>query len=230
MKIGCCGFVKSKEQYFKTFELVEVQQTFYKIPSLETLEKWRKVAPSGFEFTLKAWQVITHPPSSPTYKRLGYRPDNCGFFRNNKVVFYAWEKTLDACKALKANKIIFQCPASFKSTNENIENMKNFFTSIKRNDIVFIWEPRGKWDEEIIKNLCEELDLIHCVDPFKNKQVYGEFQYYRLHGIGGYNYKYTLKDLEWLATICKDSGYVLFNNVYMYEDALEFKKMIKKWG
>lgn len=228
MKIGCCGFAKGKEQYFKTFEIVEVQQTFYKIPSLETLKKWRDIAPKDFEFTLKAWQVVTHPPNSPTYKRLGYRPENCGFFRNNDIVFDAWKKTLEASKILGADKIIFQCPASFKPTKENIENMRNFFKKIGRKNIFCIWEPRGSWDEKTVKKLCEELDLIHCVDPFKNNQVHGEFQYFRLHGIGGYNYKYSKEELEKLASICKKECYVLFNNVYMYENAIEFKNIIRE--
>ena len=49
---------------------VEVQHTFYQPPRVETLAKWRAEAPRGFEFTIKAWQLITHQPSSPTYRRL----------------------------------------------------------------------------------------------------------------------------------------------------------------
>jgi len=57
--------------YFGRFGLVEVQQTFYKMPKLETAARWRQQAPSDFEFTLKAWQLITHPSVSPTYRRAG---------------------------------------------------------------------------------------------------------------------------------------------------------------
>ncbi len=67
VKVGCCGFPGGMKKYFSQFRLVEVQQTFYKMPRLKTAQKWRQEAPSDFEFTLKAWQLITHSPTSATY-------------------------------------------------------------------------------------------------------------------------------------------------------------------
>jgi len=57
--IGCCGFQVSRQKYFKEFQLVEIQNTFYKLPWLETAVKWREQAPVDFEYTMKAWQGIT---------------------------------------------------------------------------------------------------------------------------------------------------------------------------
>ena len=62
--VGCCGFPMGRKAYFQRFSLVEVQQTFCKPPRLETLARWHQEAPEGFEFILKAWQLITHEPSS----------------------------------------------------------------------------------------------------------------------------------------------------------------------
>lgn len=70
VQVGCCGFPLAQARYFRAFRLLEVQQTFYQPPRLTTLQRWRATAPEGFEFTLKAWQLITHEPSSPTYRRL----------------------------------------------------------------------------------------------------------------------------------------------------------------
>ncbi len=36
VKVGCCGFPGSRKDYFSQFKLVEVQQTFYKMPKLKT--------------------------------------------------------------------------------------------------------------------------------------------------------------------------------------------------
>jgi len=58
-------------RYFSEFSIVELQSTFYKLPMVKTAEKWRSQAPEGFEFTLKAWQGVTHPSESPTWKRSG---------------------------------------------------------------------------------------------------------------------------------------------------------------
>jgi uncharacterized protein YecE (DUF72 family) len=66
IQVGCCGFAAAKAKYHKNFAVVEIQQTFYQPPQEKTAEKWRNEAPPDFEFTLKAWQLITHPPQSPT--------------------------------------------------------------------------------------------------------------------------------------------------------------------
>ncbi len=43
VKVGCCGFAKGRGKYFQQFRLVEIQQTFYKPPSVGIVKKWRYV-------------------------------------------------------------------------------------------------------------------------------------------------------------------------------------------
>ncbi len=79
VKVGCCGFPGGMRGYFSRFEVVEVQQTFYQPPRMETALRWRREAQADFEFVIKAWQLITHPSSSPTYRNV----DNIrGFFHS----------------------------------------------------------------------------------------------------------------------------------------------------
>ncbi|HEY0528028.1 MAG TPA: DUF72 domain-containing protein, partial [Gemmatimonadaceae bacterium] len=66
IKLGMCGFTIGAAAYYKKFRVVEVQQTFYDPPPIATLERWRGDAPHDFEFTMKAWQVITHLGTSRT--------------------------------------------------------------------------------------------------------------------------------------------------------------------
>ena len=66
IRVGLCGIGMARDKYFRTYPVTEVQQTFYEPPKLSLLQRWREQAPRNFEFTLKAWQLITHPPSSPT--------------------------------------------------------------------------------------------------------------------------------------------------------------------
>ncbi len=232
IKVGCCGFPVKKEKYFEKFNLVEVQETFYQLPKIERVKKWKNLAPKDFEFTIKSWQIITHPFSSPTYKKLKEKigkKENYGFFKNTKEVFEAFERTIEIANILNAKIILFQCPNSFRQEKINIENIKNFFKKVKTKKFIFALELRGNWDKTTIKGLCQKLNLIHCVDPFKQKPLFGKINYFRLHGKPNYNlkYKYTKKDLKEILKFCnKKENYVFFNNISMFEDALEFKNLI----
>jgi uncharacterized protein YecE (DUF72 family) len=233
IRVGCCGFPVSREKYYQNFDLVEIQKTFYQPPREKTAEKWRQEAPVNFEFTLKAWQMITHPTSSPTYRRVKTvipesKKRNYGFLKPTDEVWAAWEVTGKMVEILKARIVVFQCPAGFKPTRENKKNLRSFFNTIKRKRYLFVWEPRGKWDRREISTLCEKLNLIPCVDPFKNRSFPGRIAYFRLHGKTGYRYQYTNSDLKELKSFSEsfDSSYFMFNNVYMFEDAIRFKEII----
>ena len=233
VRVGCCGFPKGRENYFSQFKVVEVQQTFYKPPLPETALRWREEAPGGFEFCLKAWQLITHPPSSPTYRKAGIAispgKEGCyGWFKPSEEVREAWGKTEQIAKALKARVILFQCPPGFKETLENIENMRCFFRWVERGEFLFAWEPRGGWSDSQVKALCEELDLIHCVDPLERAPLYGRVKYFRLHGGPGYRHTYSDEELDQLWGMAEGEVYVLFNNLSMYDDALRFIKLGEK--
>jgi uncharacterized protein YecE (DUF72 family) len=233
IRVGCCGFAGSQKDYFRIFSLIEIQQTFYQLPKLETAAKWREAAPPGFEFTMKAWQLITHEPTSPTYRRLRKKIPSENFgrygsFRMTEEVLEAWDQTFRFAQNLRATTVVFQCPASFLPCKENIANLDQFFSRVHRGKIHFAWEPRGPWPEDIVRRLCRSLGLIHCVDPFQSQPRHGPSQYFRLHGIGGYGYQYTDNDLkkikEWALT--EPPSYVLFNNQKMKEDAMRFKNLI----
>ncbi len=224
--IGTCGFPVARARYVSEFKVVEIQKTFYTPIKEETARKWRDSVPEDFEFTLKAPQTITHPPSSPTYRRYRGPLGNFGFFKNNREVMSSWEQFKKIGKILNAKIVIFQSPARFKENEENIKNIYDFFLSIDR-DFIFGWEPRGVWKGETIEKICKDLNLIHVVDPFKNDKLWGGFAYYRLHGIKGYKYKFTEQDLSILAKKVNDGDYVMFNNTNMWEDALRFKRLLE---
>ncbi len=46
--------------YSQTFDLVEVDATFYAIPSAQTLQQWAVATPAEFRFTLKLPRSLTH--------------------------------------------------------------------------------------------------------------------------------------------------------------------------
>lgn len=237
IRIGCCGFQTSQKVYYQNFNLIEIQQTFYKLPMLKTVLRWRKEAPKEFIFTLKAWQLITHEPYQPTYKKHGLNlPEsmwkNYGSFRPTQEVFTAWEKTLAIARGLEAPVVVFQCPAQFTPTPVHIENMRSFFRQAKRDHLIFAWEPRGDWPANQIRSLCSELNLIHCVDPFLRLPVTGDPAYFRMHGGADYSYRFTEADFAQLQYVCEEhqDAYCLFNNVEMWKDAHRFRDFLIAQG
>ncbi|MDQ3473262.1 MAG: DUF72 domain-containing protein [Acidobacteriota bacterium] len=240
LRIGTSGFGIAKPEYFRVFSCVEIQQTFYQPPKLSTLQRWRAEAPPDFEFVLKAWQLITHDSKSPTYRRLKRKlseqeKQEAGYFRDSAIVTEAWELTLAGAQALNAKTILFQCPASFKQTKENISDLKEFFGKLKGNvnaKLNFGWEPRGDWDPKVLKRICEDLGLWHVVDPFAGKSVTPARRYFRLHGRNGWRYEYDESELRELAGMLTprsprtEPPYVFFNNARMTQDALKFQAIV----
>jgi uncharacterized protein YecE (DUF72 family) len=234
VRIGTCGFRNTKEEYAEVLSTVEIQHTFYQPPMVATLAKWRASMPKDFEFTLKAWQLITHASSSPTYKRLTRgltekESDEAGFFRPTEIVKEALETTLACAKALKARTVLFQCPARFTPLPENIDNMMRFFRGIKRGKLNFAWEPRGReWTDDIVREICQELDLWHTVDPFARPTVTPKKCYFRMHGIPRWRYTYEDDELYELASLLpkRRLAYAFFNNITMRQDAIRFQKIV----
>ncbi len=224
MKIGTCGWSRFPEHgdklelYAKHFDVVEVNSTFYRLPRISTAERWLKKARAikkHFEFTVKAPKTITH------------------VYKFGKASLEAWDAFIPIVKALKARFVLFQTPhKSFLPTEEHIKAAKDFFKSIERHRLTIGWEVRWKeeWTAKIVKPLFDELNLIHVVDPFRQKPFRKQpFNYYRLHGFGKrmmYEYKFSKTELKKLASIVKERDYVMFNNVYMYEDAMAFKALL----
>lgn len=240
--IGCCGWSYLNERDFSEelgenyssklqayaglFDAVEINSTFYRLPRPTTAEKWRaevdEISPN-FEFTVKAFQGITHLHRFQKKESLD----------SYKVI-------RDICSALHARFVLFQSPASFKPSEKNIDTMKDFFDKIDRRGITAAWEPRGKWYDDInlIEKVCWECNLVHCVDPMRNEPLaFGRTKtaYFRLHGFGKpsmYRYDFSEEELQQLQmkvvslpAATKDV-YTFFNNDACYRNGRMFQSMI----
>lgn len=111
--VGCCGWSESQRQYLQHFTSIELQTPFYEPPTNKVAERWRSTAPPDFTFCLKAWQLITHTPSSPTYRRLkskisAQEHELYGSFRPTEQVQLAWERTKQIATILNDEVLIGQ--------------------------------------------------------------------------------------------------------------------------
>ncbi|MEA2519462.1 MAG: hypothetical protein QOF49_1542 [Chloroflexota bacterium] len=236
IRVGLCGFSIAVDGYVREFPVVEVQQTFYEPPADRTLLRWRSAVPSSFEFTLKAWQLVTHERSSPTYRRLR-RPlteaerSQVGGFRTSPVVLEAWARTLACGRILGATAVLLQCPRSFVPTAVHVQRLRTFVGTVGREPgLRVLWEPRGPWPMDLVGELCEELDLVHVVDPFVGPTATPETPYFRLHGITGARHVYSDGELERLIGMVPSTdqpAYVLFNNIPRVADARRFVALVE---
>ena len=242
IKVGTCGIRQPRRRYYDNLDVVELQETFYDMPNPDRLRELRKEAPQNFEFTIKVFQALTHSPRSPTWKRMKYKLkgdlEKYGLLKPTKENFELWEEFLNNVKPLEAKVFIFQTPPSLPATEESCRWIIEFFNTIKRGDIIIGWEPRGDFYNkiELLKKIFDKCEIVHVVDPFRRLPVKRqEVNYFRLHGIGpgevNYRYKYTDDDLRKLLEICNNCDgslvYVLFNNVYMFDDATRFRNLAK---
>jgi len=70
------------EHYAESFDVVEVNNAFYRLPERATFEKWRERTPDGFLFAVKMSRYLTHvkrlrEPAEPVARFLG-RADALG--------------------------------------------------------------------------------------------------------------------------------------------------------
>lgn len=242
IKVGCCGFSVSKIKYFENLKLIEIQKTFYRLLEEEVLKKWRKEAPKDFEFTFKAFQGLTHSINSSTWKKSGLRPKEIKKIKNfvgnlkiNKITIEFWEKMKNYAKILKSKIIVIQLPLSFTDTEKNISQAEEFLKTFEMKKIKIAIELRG-WKEKNKKRLLENFEnVIDVVDINVSwPSIIREVFYTRLHGKIEknkiyYDYDYSLEELSKIKnkvrSINSKENYVLFNNLYMFKNALDFLKI-----
>lgn len=93
------------ERYAETFDTVEVNSTFYRLPSRDAVARWVEQTPEGFVFTVKASRYLTH------VKRL------TGTERGAEVFF----KRIEPLTASpKMGPVLWQLPGNFRRDDERL--------------------------------------------------------------------------------------------------------------
>ena len=94
------------EYYAKYFNLVEINSTFYNLPSKDIIINWSKRVPDSFEFVIKAWQNITHDP---------YNDNIDAFISQFFYRIYPLEE--------KVSGILVQFPTWFKYSEKHLKKL-----------------------------------------------------------------------------------------------------------
>lgn len=214
--IGCSSFYNAKwknvfypenipsakwfEFYCQHFNTFEINATFYKFPTLRSLENWYKKSPDGFIYSVKAPKLITH-----IKKFVDCKPEI--------EEFYA------LCKQGLKDKlgcILFQLPPSFHYSPEKldliIESMNpDFKTAIE-------FRHQSWWSQEVYNQLAKNnISFCSVSHPTMPTDIIATSSvgYVRLHGIPKMFYsEYSQTDLIKLHNAITDKN--LFEQVFIY--------------
>ncbi|MHA3789094.1 DUF72 domain-containing protein [Flavobacterium hauense] len=206
------------EYYCKHFNTYELNATFYRFPTLKSLESWYDKTPDDFVFSIKVPKTITH------IKRM----EDC---KEEIEKFY--NVTRDGLKD-KLGCVLFQLPPSFTYSPERLETVIMAANSEFNNVVEFRHE--SWWIEDVIKILSANNIAFCSVNyPKLPTNVIKTTQtgYVRMHGNPKLFYsEYTRKQIENLYNEVKGQNfrqaYIYFNNTASTAgiiNALEAKKM-----
>lgn len=202
--------------YSKAFDFVEVNSTFYEIPSLKLVESWRRLVPPNFEFAVRCNKALTHK-----YK-----------FRPISEAFKVLEKMITICSTLKAGILHLQTPATFQPAKSNVELVRNFFSSTDLKGIRVALEMRSTkqpLNPDLVKTM-QDYNMVHCIDLSKDEEpaYKSDVLYSRLFGKGLHNiYQPTDEELRKIDRKASKGDHktvaISFHPVKMYKDAARFK-------
>ena len=191
--------------YAEHFQTVEINNTFYRLPSKETLKKWKDTVPDKFLFSVKANQYITHR------KKLN---DPAESIEN----FFDRIKILDE----KLGPILLQLPPRWHKNRERLSE----FIEVLPKEYRYVFEFRDKsWFSEDIIKLLSQTNCAFCIYDLEGEEtpehVTTDFIYIRMHGPGAkYQGSYSKNLLEeWTKKFArwgKDNKEIFcyFNNDY----------------
>lgn len=206
--------------YARVFSTVELNATFYRLPTPEAVDGWRERVPDGFLFAAKGSRFISH------MKRL--TETGVGLER-----FYGPVRRLGS----KLGPVLWQLPPQMK--NPDVARLENFLAHLPR-DVRHAFEFRdAAWYRDDVLEVLDRYGAALCehdLVPVRPPAVTGGFRYLRFHGATArYDGRYGRAALRPVARALKkwrDGGHtawVYFNNDlhgYALLDAFDLSELL----
>ena len=215
------GLAKSKwlEFYSDHFSTVELNNSFYHLPSEKAFTNWKDSSPSQFVFSVKVSRFITH------VKRLRDTAEPIANFMSRARLL-----------GVKLGPLLYQLPQNMKCDEQTLEG----FLKILPGDILHAFEFRhNSWFDDRIFNLLRRYNVGFCIydmPDFRTPLVTtSNFSYVRFHGSHWlYSSCYSEEELKNWAQKFKELGvnkvYVYFNNDvegFAIRNALELRNLLR---
>lgn len=198
---------------------VEVNRSFYRLPTRTQFAAWRAQAPEGFVFAVKASRFITH------MKKLS-EPE------------HTLPPLLAAVAGLdeKLGPLLFQLPRGLRP---DLARLAAFLAALPQGPRVAFELRDPRWHGDDILGLLEQHNAAFCIYDLAGftspRAITADFVYLRLHGPGAaYSGRYGRRALagwaQWLERQAVATAYVYFDNDevgYAVQDALELQAMLR---
>jgi uncharacterized protein YecE (DUF72 family) len=208
--------------YAETFDTVEINNSFYRLPAAATFGGWREQAPPGFRYAVKANRFLTQA------KKL-------------KDCEEPLARMLPAMRELgeALGPILYQLPPRFRI---NLERLESFLNLLPR-DLAHVFEFRDpSWNEPAVLALLERYGVSFCAHDMPElatpRWASGRLAYVRFHGgVGKYWGRYSDEALigwaDWMVEQAKSGRAVwaFFNNdidAHAIHDALTLRAMLRQ--
>jgi len=130
--------------YAKQFGSVEINNTFYRMPTASALVKWATEVPDEFTFVLKAPQRITHQ------KKLTGVEDDLHYFVDVAV------ESLGS----KLGPMLFQLPPYFR---KDVDKLRDFLHRLPRERRVAFEVRNESWLDDEVYAILRDHDVALCV-------------------------------------------------------------------
>jgi uncharacterized protein YecE (DUF72 family) len=207
--------------YQQHFDTVEINNSFYRLPSKEGIESWRSATPPQFRFAVKGSRFLTH------MKKL----------KDPVAGLEKFFSRIDLFKA-KLGPILFQLPPHF---GMNIQRLDDFLQALPRGHRYAFEFRDPSWNNPEIFQLLRKHKAAYCPFDLAGYQspieITTDFTYIRLHGPGNkYQGSYTDNALnnwackinEWQTAL--RAVYVYFDNDqagYAAHNAIRLRELVK---
>lgn len=211
---------KMLTHYYQTFDTVEINNSFYMLPKVETLRSWRDCTPANFEFAIKASRFLTHN------KKLK-EPEN------------ALQNFLPRAEALgeKLGPILFQLPPKWRL---NLDRLAEFLAALPKYHRYTFEFREPSWLVQPVYDLLGKHNAAFCIYELSGfhspLEITADWTYVRLHGPGGkYQGSYSDAALRGWAKRIRDWRemkriYIYFDNDqagYAAQNALALKQLVE---
>jgi uncharacterized protein YecE (DUF72 family) len=206
--------------YATQFDALEINATFYRLPSAAMIAAWNRRLPADFQLVVKGPRSVTHQA-----RLVNCEAELAGFFEK-----------VQQLHALRV--VLWQLPPSLAKDMPRLEAFLGQLPATLRH--AFEFRHVSWWDEDVAEVLAQSrAALVALSDPRFPASVLptADFLYVRFHGMGKQPYKYDYSPEElasWAETLrphlAERPVYAFFNNTFYANaprNAATFRRMMQ---